>query len=44
MRKCLKAERIRRQKANNEEAVRKHAAIRARILAAQKQKEQQQQA
>ncbi|CAH0731884.1 unnamed protein product, partial [Brenthis ino] len=35
MRKCLKAERLRRQKANNEEAIKKHAAIRALIYAQQ---------
>ncbi|OWR41617.1 hypothetical protein KGM_205006 [Danaus plexippus plexippus] len=33
MRRCLKAERIRRQQANNDEAVRKHAERKARILA-----------
>ena len=36
MRKCLKGERLRRQKLNNEEAEKKHAAIRARIYAQQK--------
>ncbi|CAH2245939.1 jg27802 [Pararge aegeria aegeria] len=35
MRKCLKAERIQRQSANNAEAIRKHAEIRARIYANQ---------
>ncbi|XP_045454723.1 COX assembly mitochondrial protein 2 homolog [Melitaea cinxia] len=43
MRKCLKGERLRRQKANNDEAVKKHATIRARILAQQQQQQQQQQ-
>ena len=33
MRKCLKAERIARQTANLEESRRRHAEIRARILA-----------
>ncbi|CAG4959851.1 unnamed protein product [Colias eurytheme] len=35
MRKCLKAERLQRQKQNYEESKIKHAAIRARILAQQ---------
>lgn len=43
MRKCLKGERLQRQKANNDEAVKKHATIRARILAQQQQQQQQQQ-
>ncbi|XP_072933387.1 COX assembly mitochondrial protein 2 homolog [Epargyreus clarus] len=42
MRKCLKAERLARTKKNYEESIKKHAAIKARILA-QQQREQQQQ-
>ncbi|CAK1593901.1 unnamed protein product [Parnassius mnemosyne] len=33
MRKCLKAERLRRQKANYEESLKRHSEIRARIRA-----------
>ncbi|XP_030030166.1 COX assembly mitochondrial protein 2 homolog isoform X2 [Manduca sexta] len=36
MRKCLKAERLRRQKANLDEARRRQAEIRSRILAQEK--------
>ncbi|KPJ10762.1 Uncharacterized protein C16orf61 [Papilio machaon] len=39
MRKCLKGERLRRQKANHEEAIRRHAEIRARILAQEQVKQ-----
>lgn len=39
MRKCLKGERLRRQKANYEESIKKHAAIRARILAQEQAKQ-----
>lgn len=35
MRRCLKAERLQRQKRNYQESIKKHKAIQARILAAQ---------
>ncbi|CAH4027645.1 COX assembly mitochondrial protein 2 homolog [Pieris rapae] len=41
MRRCLKAERLQRQKRHFEESKKKHEAIRARILAAQRQEAKQ---